>query len=116
MVSTPVGEAKVNSVNVMSKTVRLWLTEQKQVIDMPLVDLQMQYGVTVRPVELVQEIEAPLQGTETTPGAAARAQDAAGTAERPSQDDGQRRRRRGRRGGRQRRRDGGGPPPSPPGP
>jgi cell fate regulator YaaT (PSP1 superfamily) len=30
MVSTPSGEAKVNSVNVLRKTVRLWLTEQHQ--------------------------------------------------------------------------------------
>ena len=54
MVSTPAGEAKVNSVNVMKKTVTLWLTEQHQVMEMPVVDLQMQYGLTVRPVELVE--------------------------------------------------------------
>ena len=43
----------------MTKTARLWLTEQRQVMEMPAVDLQMQYGLTVRPVELVREIEDP---------------------------------------------------------
>ena len=61
MVSTPAGEAKVNSVNVMKKTVMLWLTDQRQVMEMPVVDLQMQYGLTVRPTHLVEEIEAPLR-------------------------------------------------------
>ncbi|MDP9237295.1 MAG: stage 0 sporulation family protein [Chloroflexota bacterium] len=136
MVSTPVGEAKVNSVNVLKKTVRLWLTEQKQVLEMPAVDLQMQYGLTVRPVELVREIEDPLRhetpvapaeapplgmperATQTSPGEAHAAQPSAA-----SNDDGAgKRRRRGRRGGRQRRRDGGGdaggqaPASGPPGP
>ena len=122
MVSTPVGEAKVNSVNVLKKTVRLWLTEQKQVMEMPAVDLQMQYGLTVRPVELVREIEEPLQHeapvapadapalgmTEST--IAGEATPTHATAAQPgSPGDGEaKRRRRGRRGGRQRRRDGGG--------
>ena len=145
MVSTPVGEAKVNSVNVLRKTVRLWLTEQKQVMEMPVVDLQMQYGLTVRPVELVAEIEAPLR--EQAPAAeveapAASADVMARTADlaaphaapppgtEAAGSDAAKRRRRGRRGGRQRRRDGGGEgrpggdgggtsqpqPPGPPGP
>jgi cell fate regulator YaaT (PSP1 superfamily) len=112
MVSTPAGEAKVRSINVLKKTVSLWLTEAHQVIEMPAVDLQMQYGLTVRPVELVEEIEAPLRQVQdeasadapappTTPGA-------------PQAADGARRRRRGRRGGRRRHGDGGpaGPTPS----
>ena len=70
MVSTPVGEAKVNSVNLMTKVARLWLTEQHQVVEMPVVDLQMQYGLTVRPVELVQEIEAPLKADAAPPAPA----------------------------------------------
>ncbi len=61
MVSTPAGEAKVNSLNVMKKTVTLWLIDQKQVMEMPVAELQMQYGLTVRPVELVREIEEPLR-------------------------------------------------------
>ena len=102
MVSTPVGEAKVNSVNVMKKTVTLWLTEQHQVMEMPAIDLQMQYGLTVRPVELVQEIEAPLREARSdvpanAPGAA---RDAVEGATAPGSG---KRRRRGRRGGRNRR-------------
>ncbi|HXK33952.1 MAG TPA: stage 0 sporulation family protein [Dehalococcoidia bacterium] len=114
MVSTPVGEAKVNSVNVMSKTVRLWLVEQKQVLDMPVTELQMQYGLTVRPTELVEEIEAPLRMAEAeAPGAPAEvpSEETAADAERPAQsaaDADGRRKRRGRRGGRRRR--GGGAP------
>jgi cell fate regulator YaaT (PSP1 superfamily) len=121
MVSTPAGEAKVNSVNLMTKTARLWLTDQKQVLEMPVAELQMQYGVTVRPVELVREIEAPLkaqaaatveaavegvEGPSTEPAAApGEAAPAAGT---EGADAAARKRRRGRRGGR--RRGGGGPP------
>jgi cell fate regulator YaaT (PSP1 superfamily) len=143
MVSTPVGEAKVNSVNVLKKTVRLWLTDQKQVMEMPVVDLQMQYGVTVRPVELVREIEAPLRAEAPVAPEAAPAlgmaegaieAGAGGEAEAPGEatagaDGAAKRRRRGRRGGRQRRREGGadagapgeerpegGPPGPPPGP
>src|SRR5581483_5648957 len=118
MVSTPAGEAKVNSVNVMKKTVTLWLTEQHQTIEMPAVDLQMQYGLTVRPVELVREIEEPLrQAPEAATAAAPEAEAGAAPGERrdetesaitPSEGDAQRRRRRGRRGGRNRR--GGRPP------
>jgi hypothetical protein len=122
MVSTPAGEAKVNSVNVLRKTVRLWLTEQRQMLEMPAADLQLQYGVTVRPVELVREIETPLR--EARPAA-----EAPSEAEAPHAQAGEgapKRRRRGRRGGRQRRRGGEsaehggsesrppGPPPGPP--
>lgn len=129
-VSTPSGEAKVNSINTMKKTVTLWLTEARQLVEMPAVDLQLQYGLTVRPVELVQEIEAPLkQAPAEAPLPAADslldAGDAARTSEamRPSGDsgdapaqgavDGGPRRRRGRRGGRNRRREGGTPPGEP---
>jgi cell fate regulator YaaT (PSP1 superfamily) len=114
MVSTPVGEAKVNSVNVLKKTVTLWLPEQKQVLEMATVDLQMQYGLTVRPVELVEEIEAPLKAqpqiTDEVPrqGPPRPGAPASEGTPAPSEDDGERkRRRRGRRGGRNRRREGG---------
>ena len=126
MVSTPSGEAKVNSVNVLRKTVRLWLTEQHQVIEMPVVDLQMQYGLTVRPVELVAEIEAPLkqQPARVEPAETGAvegiAPSAAAEGAAPGTDGGPKRRRRGRRGGRQRHRgegsDGGGDAPAPQGP
>ncbi len=131
MVSTPVGEAKINSINVLKKTARLWLTDQKQVVEMPVVDLQMQYGLTVRPMELVREIEAPLK--QERPEAAGPAAEAEGAGEAPQPagapgEGGAKRRRRGRRGGRHRRREGeeggndtpraseGSPPGPPPGP
>jgi cell fate regulator YaaT (PSP1 superfamily) len=113
MVSTPVGEAKVNSVNLMTKVARLWLTEQHQVIEMPVVDLQMQYGLTVRPIELVREIEEPLRATAATEAATTEAPSASPGGDAmaaPGEAGGQKRRRRGRRGGRQRNRDGGGAP------
>jgi cell fate regulator YaaT (PSP1 superfamily) len=132
MVSTPVGEAKVNSVNLMTKVARLWLTEQHQILEMPVADLQLQYGTTVRPMELVREIEAPLKrrevpGQEAAPPAEAPAAAAITEgAERAPGEGGGKRRRRGRRGGRQRRGGGdgappqtqggpSGPPPGPPG-
>lgn len=116
IVSTPSGEAKVNAINAMKRTVTLWLTEAHQVIEMPATELQMQYGLTVRPKELVDEIEAPLHAAPaaTTPDAAAplaaepeiqRPAAAAEPGERSTTEaDGERRRRRGRRGGRNRRR------------
>lgn len=128
MVSTPVGEAKVNSVNLMTKVARLWLTEQRQVLDMPVVELQMQYGLTVRPVELVREIEAPLKQQQAAPSdeaphapAAPQSQTAGGQGDAVQGEGTGKRRRRGRRGGRQRRGGGGeGAPPAaqggPPGP
>jgi hypothetical protein len=115
MVSTPAGEAKVNSVNLMSKTVKLWLTEQHQLIEMPAVELQMQYGVTVRPVELVREIEDPLKAASTVAEAGPAEPDDTTSDGEPSPpgateagSGGEKRRRRGRRGGRNRRRGGGG--------
>lgn len=126
MVSTPAGEAKVNSVNLMTKTARLWLTDQRQILEMPVVDLQMQYGLTVRPVELVREIEAPLKqqqpaagpGEGAAPAAEAGAAPAASASgsegsERAPGERGAKRRRRGRRGGRQRHAGGDGAPPTP---
>ena len=114
MVSTPAGEAKVNSVNVMKKTVTLWLTEQHQLMEMPAIDLQMQYGLTVRPVELVEQIEAPLRTPEAAPSELtppAEGEAAPGDAREQvtdrtesGDDAAQKRRRRGRRGGRNRRR------------
>src|SRR4029079_19098098 len=98
-----------NSVNLMTKVARLWLTEQHQVVEMPVVDLQMQYGLTVRPVELVQEIDAPLKADAAPPAAASGETAEPGEpgapsagAVAPAGDGAPKRRRRGRRGGRQR--------------
>jgi hypothetical protein len=73
LVSTPSGQAKVRSINVLKKTVSLWLEEAHQVMEMPAAELQLQYGVTVRPMELVQEIEAPLMQPQAQPEAPAEA-------------------------------------------
>ncbi len=127
-VSTPSGQAKVRSINVLKKTVSLWLEDARQVMEMPAIELQMQYGVTVRPMELVQEIEAPLMRPQaaapeavapTAPAtpAGAQAVETLHTNEtRPPTEarqdagaDGERKRRRGRRGGRGPRREGAGP-------
>lgn len=120
LLSTPSGEAKVRSINAMKKTVSLWLTEAHQVIEMPAAELQMQHGLTVRPVELVAEIEAPLKAAPVSdaapaPADAAVAEDApAASAGIAAEGDAARKRRRGRRGGRNRKREdgGGGPPPA----
>jgi cell fate regulator YaaT (PSP1 superfamily) len=107
MVSTPAGEAKVRSINALKQTVSLWLEEARQVMEMPVVELQMQYGLTVRPVELVEEIEAPLKlaaaaGEEAAPAEGATRPTAV---EAPADaGEGTRKRRRGRRGGRNRKR------------
>jgi cell fate regulator YaaT (PSP1 superfamily) len=124
MVSTPAGTAKVRSINVLKKTVSLWLEDQRQVMEMPAADLRLQYSTAVRPVELVEEIEAPLklaQKLDAEAPAPEVAVEAAAPASAPeagetaaASGDAQRRR-RGRRGGRRRRRPGeGGPPPAPP--
>ncbi len=124
-VSTPAGDAKVNSLNVLKRSVTLWMIDQKQVVEMPVAELQMQYGVTVRPVELMREIEEPLKRETADAGAPTLGMapeqveeiSAPGPVEASGPPtDGERRRRRGRRGGRGRRKPGGdgGPPPGPP--
>jgi cell fate regulator YaaT (PSP1 superfamily) len=113
MVSTPAGSAKVRGINVLKKTVSLWLEEQHQVMEMPAVDLQMQYGLTVRPVELVEEIEAPLRYAATAPAEQEASAPPQETPDgEPPPEDQPRRRRRGRRGGRHRRREPGDAPPA----
>ena len=121
MVSTPAGTAKVRSINVLKKTVSLWLEEQRQVMEMPAADLRLQYGTAVRPVELVEEIEAPLKLAQKldveapAPEVAIEAEEPAESGEAAAASGDAQRRRRGRRGGRRRRRPGeGGPPPAPP--
>lgn len=106
MLSTPAGEAKVRSINAMKKTVSLWLTEAHQVIEMPAAELQMQHGLTVRPVELVAEIEDPLKAAPVSAEAASTAEGSAAAAQ--GEGESARKRRRGRRGGRNRKREDGG--------
>ncbi|HEY8490335.1 MAG TPA: stage 0 sporulation family protein [Dehalococcoidia bacterium] len=119
LVSTPSGEAKVLSVNVLKETVTLLFLGTQTAHEVTKEELQ--YGVLVRPLEMEQAIVA-----------AERAREAAGTAQAPTRytpppglggappapaangaasgDDGAagRKRRRRRRGGRKRRRTGDG--------
>jgi cell fate regulator YaaT (PSP1 superfamily) len=61
LVSTPVGEAKITGIDFIRERVKLLLTETKQSFDMAIVDLKLQNGVTVRPMELVRKLEGPLR-------------------------------------------------------
>jgi cell fate regulator YaaT (PSP1 superfamily) len=61
VVSTPVGEAKIAGIDFMRERVKLMLTETRQAFDLAIVDLQLQHGVTVRPMELVRQVEGPLR-------------------------------------------------------
>lgn len=60
-VSTPAGEAKITGIDFVRERVKLFLTEQRTAFEMAVVDLQLQHGVTVRPMELVRKVEGPLR-------------------------------------------------------
>src|SRR4051812_26133408 len=67
--STPAGEAKVTGIDFNREVVKLWLTESRSLIEIAAVDLKLQHGVTVRPMEIVHKIEGPLRPiTEDTRG------------------------------------------------
>ncbi|MEI7926109.1 MAG: regulatory iron-sulfur-containing complex subunit RicT, partial [Chloroflexota bacterium] len=59
-ISTPVGRAKVLSINALSETVRMRMDETGEVVEMPAAALREQYGTAVRPVDLEESLEAPL--------------------------------------------------------
>jgi cell fate regulator YaaT (PSP1 superfamily) len=61
LVSTPVGEAKITGIDFVRERVKLFLTESRQPFDMAIIDMQLQHGVTVRPMELVHKVEGPLR-------------------------------------------------------
>jgi cell fate regulator YaaT (PSP1 superfamily) len=93
MVSTPVGDAKVTQLNVLKQTVVLTLAETGATLEVPVVDMQLQFGVTVRPLELIETFERPMQRAEArAAGVPAPAEAAPSEAERE-----QRRRRRGKK-------------------
>ena len=131
-VTTPVGRAKVLSVNTLKQLVRMRFDETGEVVEMAAAELRAQYGTAVRPEELEAVIEEPRRQkerqirastiaimepvaerpavTDAAPVPPAHVDDGgngdgAGGAESES-DGGPRRRRRGRRGGRRRRRPG----------
>lgn len=89
MVSTPVGDAKVTQLNVLKQTVVLTLVETGATLEVPVVDMQLQFGVTVRPLELVETFERPMQRAEARAAGMPAPVEAA-----PSEAVGQKRRRR----------------------
>ncbi|MDA1002832.1 MAG: regulatory iron-sulfur-containing complex subunit RicT [Chloroflexi bacterium] len=127
-VTTPVGRAKVLSVNTLKQLVRLRFDETGEVVEMGADELRAQYGTAVRPEELESVVEEPRRQkerrirdttiaimepvTERSATADAPADVAEGGDRRSAEDEaesdgaGPRRRRRGRRGGRRRRRPG----------
>lgn len=69
-VSTPVGEAKVAAINFMRNTVSLFVRDSREMLEIPVAEMQMQYGLTVRPQELVETLERPLQEAQLAEAAA----------------------------------------------
>lgn len=113
MVSTPAGVAKVMGLSVLKQTVTLRLEEGLSTVEMPVDEMRLQYGTAVRPVEVVEQVDASLRAGEEavrpTDGGAPEEESAG------AQQPGKRRSRRRRRGRRGRRPagiagDGGQPP------
>jgi hypothetical protein len=100
-VSTPVGVAKVASLNVLKQTVTLRLEEGYATLEMPVDELRLQYGTAVRPVEVVEEVDASLlvkeEAAQVAVGGTPAEEESAG-----GEQASQRRRRRRRRGRRSR--------------
>jgi hypothetical protein len=129
-VTTPVGRAKVLSVNSLKQLVRLRFDETGEVVEIGADELRAQYGNAVRPEELEAVVEepirrrdrmlqdsflAPISAVAAPVAPAAPQQPQAEGIEAPEAADGvdangepRRRRRRGRRGGRGRSRSEGG--------
>ena len=102
VVSTPAGVAKVAGLNVLKQTVTLRLEEGYAILEMPVDELRLQYGTAVRPVEVVEEVDASLlvkkEAVPVAVGSTPAEGEPAGSE--PSSQRRRRRRRRGRRGGR----------------
>ena len=120
MVSTPVGVAKVVGINVVKETVSLRVEGSLTTVEMPALEMRLQYGTAVRPMEVTEEVKAPIHkeearapeglvGATAKPGGSQEgAGDApAGEGARPRSRKRRRRGRRGRRDGRDAPREGG---------
>jgi cell fate regulator YaaT (PSP1 superfamily) len=59
-ITTPVGRAKVLSINAMTEMVRLRFDEGGQIVEIPADQLRSQYGTAVRPEDLEREVERPI--------------------------------------------------------
>ncbi|MEZ4502464.1 MAG: regulatory iron-sulfur-containing complex subunit RicT [Dehalococcoidia bacterium] len=121
-VTTPIGRARVLSINLLRGVARLRFESSGEIVEMSTDELRGQFGTAVRPAELEAQIEAPIRRRQAQlddnlvavlepVGAATERSNDRSERSGPSDDgtdaDGQpRRRRRGRRGGRRRRRGG----------
>jgi len=94
ILSTPAGEAKLVAVHVLKQTVSLRMSDTLNVIEMPMDEIRSQYGVAVRPAELVKQEMAPKPAAESPPEKRPADETSTDPAEGPP------RRRRRRRGGR----------------
>src|SRR5690606_33506389 len=65
-VTTPIGRAKVLSINTLKQMVRMRLDESGEVIEMPADELRQQYGTAVRPEELEAAVEEPRRRTDAS--------------------------------------------------
>ena len=109
--STPAGVAKVVGLNVLKQRVTLRLEETGVYHEMAADELRLQYGLAVRPIELIEEVEKPMlleeeralaSGAAATEADSAEAEPAPVGAAAPGgipQQPRRRRRRRRRRGG-----------------
>ena len=59
-ISTPVGRARVLSINAITEVVRMRIDDTNEVVEMPAAALREQYGTAVRPVDLEDAVERPL--------------------------------------------------------
>lgn len=97
-VSTPVGDARVSQLNVLKQTVVLTMLESGATVEVPVVDMQLQFGVTVRPVELIETFERPMQAAEARESAGPSRRQREPARPGPEEGEGERpRRRRGRK-------------------
>ena len=60
-ITTPIGRAKVLSVNTLRQIVRLRFDGSDEVVEIPMDELRAQYGTAVRPEELEAEVEDRLR-------------------------------------------------------
>ena len=124
-VSTPIGHARVLSVNVLKQVVRLRFDQTGEVVEMSADDLGAQYGTAVRPLDLEETFEQPIRDRDQArqdnllavvtpvqePPQRSSDQQPADEGTSAAGGEGQRRRRRrGRRGGRRRNRGDGSAP------
>ncbi|TAK74276.1 MAG: hypothetical protein EPO16_11180, partial [Dehalococcoidia bacterium] len=63
-ISTPVGRAKVISINAINETVRLRMDESGQVIELAAEAIRRQMGTAIRPEELDAEVEESIRREE----------------------------------------------------